>query len=178
MEQCIVCLKDEAVYVCNKLQSRELTYKSAAKELDVPLPVLIRHYELHVRKKVMSALAEKPNEIEAIAEEFLDKIKEAKLSLTRLIGTTKDIHEKLTRDGPETNIKLLNVYGQMEKNVLNGIHQLAELEGDIQNSLTINYTQNNLKIDKLVSLVLEQAPEDFKTLVLEKLEKMDTEDVS
>jgi len=165
--QCQLCLKGEAQYIANKVVKKELTHSDAAKELHVSMADWIAHYELHIRNKLVNAIS---LDIEPIKKNLLDKIKEGTESMDRLISLTKNISEKLSGENIERNIKLIQTYATLERNVITGLKELAILEGDISTATTINIQNNTLKIDKIMSIVMEDAPEDFKRKLLAKLE--------
>lgn len=165
--QCQLCLKSEAEYIASKVVKKELTHQEASKELEVSLPDWIAHYELHVRNKLVNAIS---MDIEPIKKNLLDKIKEGTESMDRLITLTKNISQKLSSENIERNIKLIQTYATLERNVITGLKELAILEGDISTATTINIQNNTLKVDKIMSIVMEDAPEDFKRKLLSKLE--------
>ena len=167
--QCQLCLKSEAEYIANKVVKKELTNVEAAKELNVSMSDWIAHYELHVRNKLVTAIS---MDIEPIKKNLLDKIKEGTESMGRLIMLTKDISKKLSSENVERNVKLIQTYATLERNVITGLKELAILEGDISTATTINIQNNTLQVDKIMSIVMEDAPEDFKRKLLLKLEKI------
>lgn len=162
----------EAGYISNKVAKNELNSNQAAKELGVTIPEWLEHYELHVRRKVMTAIANN-DEVKGMANNVIDKIKEGQDSLQRLIDVTKPIYEKLKHEENQDNIKLIQAYAQLEGNVMRNLKELAVLEGEIQNSLTINYTNNVIKAEKLISVVLESAPPMYKKELLKQLDKLE-----
>ncbi len=167
--QCMLCLKGESEYIASKVVKKELTHAEAAKELSVSLPDWISHYELHIRNKLVNAIS---LDIEPIKKNLLDKIKEGTESMDRLITLTKSISSKLESENVERNIKLIQTYATLERNVITGLKELAILEGDISTATTINIQNNTLQVDKIMSIVMEDAPEDFKRKLLLKLEKI------
>ncbi len=165
--QCRLCLRSEAEYIANKVVKKELTNVEAAKELNVSISDWIAHYELHVRDKIVNAIS---MDIEPIKKNLLDKIKEGTESMDRLIQLTKNISEKLVGENVERNVKLIQTYATLERNVITGLKELAILEGDISTATTVNIQNNTIKVDKIMSIVMEDAPEEFKRKLLKKLE--------
>lgn len=168
-DQCQICLMPEAAYVENKVTKKDLSHEQAAKELAVDLPKWLAHYELHIRNKLVNAIAK---DIEPMKIQLLDKIQEAKSSMERLIGTTQQIHKLLENKDNQMNTRLISAYASLEKNVITGVKELAILEGDITNATQINIQHNEIKIDKLMSIVMEDATPAQQTKILKKLEEI------
>jgi len=164
--QCVLCLKPESEYIANKVVKKDLTNEQAAKEMEVSLPEWISHYELHVRNKLVNVLA---HDIEPIKRNLIDKIGKGTESLNRLIGLTEKIRTKLESEKNQTDTRLISAYAQLEKNIISGLKELAILEGDISVATTVNIQQNVLMVDKLMSIVMEDAPPAFKEVVLERM---------
>lgn len=165
--QCLICIKPEAEYIANKVVKRELTNEQAAKELDVKPSEWISHYELHVRKKLLTAIS---NDMEPIKKLYLDKVKEGTDSLDRLIKLTKSISTRLENEDSQKNLRLIQTYAILEKNVINGLKELAILEGEIHNATNVYHQTNIIKVDKIMSIVMEEATPELKKRILGKLE--------
>lgn len=168
--QCVICLKSEASYIENKVVKKELSHEAAAKELKVGLPEWVSHYELHVRNKLVTALSK---DVDTIKDNFLDKVKTAHASLDRLIQTTEGVHKRLKDKDNQENTKLIMAYATLEKNVISGLKECAILEGDITAANTINITNNTIKVDKLMAIVMEDAPPELQKKILKKLESIE-----
>jgi len=160
----------EADYIANKVVKKELTHELAASELNIKLPEWVAHYELHIRKKLINSIAQ---DIEPFKNNLLDKIRAGTESMNRVIKLSTDIAKKLENSDVQKNVRLISAYAQLEKNVISGLKELAILEGDIQQAGTINNYNNTLKIDKLMSVVMEDAPPEFKEKLLLKLETLE-----
>ncbi len=167
--QCVLCLKPSSEYIANKVVKKEITNEQAAKEMGVNLPEWIAHYELHVRNKLVNMIA---HDLEPIKKNFLDKIEKGTESMNRLISLTKQISNKLENENNQMNTRLISAYAQLEKNVISGLKELAILEGDINAATTIHIQNNTIKIDKLMSIVMEDAPPEFKKVILKRLESV------
>ncbi len=167
--QCMLCLESKTEYIANKVVKKELTNEQAAKELEVPLTEWIAHYELHVRNKLVNIIA---HDLEPIKKNFFDKILKGTESMERLIGLTEKISKKLEDEDIQRNVKLIATYAQLERNVISGLKELAILEGDFKQAETINVYNNTIKIDKLMAIVMEDAPPDFKDIILRRLENI------
>ena len=167
--QCLLCLEPKTEYIANKVVKKELTNEQAAKELEVPLSEWIAHYELHVRNKLVNIIA---HDLEPIKKNFFDKILKGTESMERLIGLTEKISKRLENEDIQRNIKLIATYAQLERNVISGLKELAVLEGDFKQAETINVYNNTIKIEKLMAIVMEDAPPDFKDVILRRLENI------
>lgn len=167
--QCMLCLEGSTVVIDNKVVKKELTNEQAARELNVPLPEWIAHFELHVRNKLLNVIA---HDLEPIKKNFFDKIEKGTESLKRLISLTEKISKKLEDENIQGNTKLISAYAQLEKNVISGLKELAILEGDIHAATTINIQNNTLQVDKLMAIVMENAPPSFKKIVLERMDAL------
>ena len=167
--QCMLCLEGSTVVIDNKVVKKELTNEQAARELNVSLTEWIAHYELHVRNKLINVIA---HDLEPIKKNFFDKIEEGTDSLKRLISLTEKISQKLEDENIQGNTKLISAYAQLEKNVISGLKELAILEGDIHAATTINIQNNTLQVDKLMAIVMENAPPSFKKIVLERMDAL------
>lgn len=168
--QCILCLKSESEYIANKVVKKDMSHVEAAKELGVSLPEWVSHYELHVRNKLVTALSQ---DIDSIKTNFLDKVKTAHNSLDRLIKTTEGIHKRVELKENQDNTKLILAYATLEKNVITGLKECAILEGDISAASTVNITNNTIKVDKLMAIVMEDAPPDLQEKILKKLSELE-----
>ncbi len=168
--QCLICVRSESQYIANKVVKKELSHEDAAKELSVKLPEWLSHYELHVRRKLINVIA---NDIEPIKNNLLNKIQEGTESLNRVIKLTKSISSKLENEDVQRNIRLIQAYAQLERNVISGLKELAILEGDISVATTVNNYNNTVKVDKLMSIVMEDATPAFKENLLKKLEVLE-----
>lgn len=168
-QQCVLCVKPEAEFIAFKVSKQELSPTQAAKELGVTLPEWVTHYELHVRDKLVNAIA---HDIEPFKDGLIDKIKEARASMIRVITFTKDISEKLKNKDIQGNIKLIAVYATLEGNIMKNLKDLAILEGDISTATTINIQNNTLKVDAIINIVMEDAPPELQAKILKKLKNL------
>lgn len=167
--QCEVCLLPAAEYVANKIIKESLTQEQAARECNVSLSDWVVHYELHVRNKIVNAIA---TDIEPLKDSLVDKIKEAQGSVTRVLNLSKSIYDKLMIVENQENTKLISAYAMLEKNSMLSLEKLAVLEGDISQATTINIHNNTLKIDAVMGIILEDAPPELQTKILNKLKKL------
>lgn len=168
--QCLLCLKSGSEYIADKVTIKELTHKQAASELGVDIATWISHYELHIRDKLITAIA---TDIEPIKSNLIDKIKEGTESVTRIINLTKSISKRLESEDAQKNMKLIQTYAQLENNLMNSLKGLAILEGDIGQATTVNIQNNIIKVDTIMSIVMEEASEEFKNKILERLKTLD-----
>ena len=164
--QCKVCLIEAAIIVDGRVTNKELTHDHAAKELGVSLPEYISHYELHVRGKLVNALS---MDIEPIKDGLISKIQAAHKSLDRLLNVTQMIYDKLSNDENIDNVKLITAYASLEKNVMTGLKDCATLEGDINTATQINIQHNEIKVDTLMSIIMEDAPPELQSKILKKI---------
>lgn len=167
--QCVLCVRTESIYIADKVVSKKLTNEQAAKELGVGLPEWVSHYELHVRKKLLTAIV---TDIEPIKKNLLNKIEKGTESMNRLISLTEQISTNLQDEHNQMNTRLIAAYAQLEKNVITGLKELAIMEGDINSATTINIQNNTIQVDKLMAIVMEDAPPAFKEVVLERMNKL------
>ena len=167
--QCTICIKPESIYIANKVATKKLSHEQAAIELDVKLPDWVSHYELHVRDKLITAIAQ---DIEPIKKNLLDKIQEGTASIERVIKVTKSIALQLENKDNHTNYKLIQAWSGLEKNLIGGLKELAILEGDINVASKHIHYHNELRIDTIMAVVMEDAPEDFKRILLKKLDNL------
>lgn len=170
--QCGICIISGADVIANKVMKGDLSNEAAARELDVPLVDWILHYENHIRNKVMNSIA---TDIEPIKENFLNKIKEGQESVSRVITLCKNIYKKLEDEDYQRNVRLILAYVQLEKVAMANLEKLSILEGEISQATTINIQHNTLKFDTLMSIVMEDAPREFKEKLLTKLEAIPIE---
>jgi len=170
--QCIICLNEAAEFVANKVQKQELSHEQAAKELGVSLPAWVAHFELHIHNKLVTAIA---TDVTAIKDNFMDKVKLAHESLTRLINTTEKIHKKLESGNNLENTRLIMAYAALEKNVITGLKECGMLEGDFKTATTINIQQNILKVDAIMDIVMQVATPDIQEKILTALSEIKVE---
>ncbi len=170
--QCTVCLMPEADFIAQKVIKKDLTDQQAAKELNVKLRDWLTHYELHVRNKIITALSN-DKEIEVMKDSFIDKIKEARESMSRVITLTKQIASRLEELDNQKNLRLIQTYAGLEKNVIDGIKTLALLEGELSTATTINIQNNTLKVDTLMNIIMEEATPAVKENILKRLKIAD-----
>ena len=168
--QCVACIRPEAEYLASKVTKKNLSHEKAAAELGMDINDWVSHYELHVRQKLSTAIV---NDVEGIKDSFLDKVKEGQASLNRLIKMTTSIHKKLEDKDIQSNLKLIQAYTALESNVIRGLKELAVLEGEIQTHTTINIQNNTVKVEKLMSTVLEVLPPKYQELILQKVESVE-----
>ena len=167
--QCQICLMDEAGYIENKVLKNEMSYETGARELGVKLPDFVAHYELHIRNKLVTAIA-KDKEIEVYKNNYKDKVFLAHESLDRLLMTTKQIHQLLLSEDNKKSTKLITAYAALEKNVITGLKEVAFLEGEINVASTINVQYNEIKFDKVMSIVLEHSTPIQQAHILKAIE--------
>lgn len=169
--QCTICIAEESDYIANKVAKKDLTHEEAARELGVKVDEWIAHYELHVRRRLVNAIA---TDIESIKDQLIDKIQEGQKSIRRVINVTDGIYKRLSEnEDVQKDVKLIQAYASLEKNLMSGLKELAILEGDISAATTVNHYHNAIKVDKLMAVVMEDAPPEFKNKLLKKLNELD-----
>ena len=174
--ECRVCAEVKNRAIEGEVMSGKLSHKKAAEEAGVGINAWTMHYEQHVRRPVLSSIGQ--GEIEAVKKYTFDKIEEAGKALDRVIKHCHRISKVLESEENETNSKLISSYVQLEKTALMGLKDLAVLEGEINNASTINIQNNIINTDKLMAIVLEEAPIDVKARILERVEKVKLENAA
>lgn len=159
-----------------RVGSNELTHAKAAKEAGVSINTWTMHYENHVRRRMLCSISD--SEIENVKKYTFNKIEQAGKALDRIIKHCNRVSNVLEREENQENTKLISSYVQLERAALSGLKDLATLEGEIQNASTINIQQNIINTDKLMSIVLEEAPIDVKARILERVEKVKLENAA
>ena len=174
--ECRVCANELMRPIEGEVMAAKMSHGQAAKEAGVSLNTWTMHYENHVRRRMLATVT--PTEIMNVKKYTFDKIEEAGRVLDRVITHCGRISKVLEREENEENTKLISAYVQLEKTAISGLKDLAVLEGEIKNAGTINIQNNIINVDKLMSIVMEEAPVDVKARILERMEKVNLENAA
>lgn len=172
--ECPCCLLEGIEYINTKRIKQEISDSQAAVECEVSLRKWLIHIETHVRKPFISALAQN---IEPTTVVFLNKVELVRQSVERIEEVVKDVHKKIIDNPKEFDHKLIASWTSLEKTLVENVKSLALLSGDIVQGTQINIQQNIIKADAIMAIVMEEATDEMKSKILQKLKLLKVDKV-
>ncbi len=164
--QCVICIEPDAEYIGSKVAKHDMTDSEAAKHYGVNERIWAAHYEQHVFRKLVNALS---TDIVPLKEIVIEKTKMVAESCDRLRKIVLQMSEKalLSKDIDSREILAL---GQMERNLVQTVKDLALIQGELNEGTTINIQNNIVKAEKLTNIMMENACPTCKGVFLNKLQ--------
>ena len=167
VKNCEVCTKEEKDYIDLRVAKREISDQEAAKELGVSYREYAAHYENHVRRRLVTAVS---TDIFPLKELVVEKIHTVSEAVDRLRKMAVILHERYLMNQDEYDSKDILAMGKIERNLAETVKDLAQLQGELTTGDTTNIQINIQKAEKLMEIVMETAPPDYKKFLLQKLE--------
>lgn len=165
--QCTICILEDAEYIASKVGKHEMSDKEAAIHFKVSERIWAAHYEEHVRKRIVNALS---TEIVPLKEIIIENVNIVSESIDRTRKVILFMSEKILLNMEDFTAKEILALGQMERNLVQSVKDLAMLTGDLTTGDTTNIQINIEKAEKMTSIVMENACSTCKPLFLKKLE--------
>ena len=165
--QCVVCVKEDVEYIDQKVAKHDMTDAQAAEHFGVSERVYAAHYESHVLRKLVNALS---TDIMPLKEIVIDKVKVVAESVDRLRKVVLAMSEGILLRPDDYDSKDILALGQMERNIAQTVKDLAQIQGELNNGDVTNIQINVQKAEKLMDIIMETAPPDYKQFLLKKLE--------
>ncbi len=164
--QCVICIERDSEYIGSKVAKHDMTDNEAAKHYGVSERIWAAHYESHVLRKLVNALS---TDIVPLKEVVIEKTKMVAESCDRLRMIVLQMSEKalLNKDLDSRDILAL---GQMERNLVQTVKDLAMIQGELSTGDTINIQNNIVKAEKLTNIMMENACPVCKETFLKKLQ--------
>lgn len=165
--QCVVCLKEDAEYIGSKVAKNEMSDKEASSHFNVSERTWAAHYVEHVQRRIVNALS---TDIVPLKEIVIENVKIVSESIDRTRKVILFMSEKILLNQDDFTAKDILALGQMERNLVQSVKDLAMLTGDLTTGDTTNIQINIEKAERMTSIVMENACSTCKPLFLKKLE--------
>ena len=164
--QCVICIEPDSEYIGSKVAKHDMTDNEAAKHYGVSERIWAAHYESHVLRKLVNALS---TDIVPLKEVVIEKTKMVAESCDRLRMIVLQMSEKALLDKNLDSRDILAL-GQMERNLVQTVKDLAMIQGELSTGDTINIQNNIVKAEKLTNIMMENACPVCKKTFLDKLQ--------
>ena len=140
--QCLACVHTDHAQVLEDLDKGFINNKEAANRIGIALQTWYTHLRHHVKPEVESAIA--PN-VDVLAKSIVDKVEEGTGQFDRLLANVNRVNNLIDQDGDNLDVKKMQSYIQLEKQLTYVLEFLSKLSGELENSAIINV--NNTKIE-------------------------------
>jgi len=169
--QCAVCVHEDAEYIGTKVAKKDMSDVDAAKHFKVSERVWAAHYEEHVRKRIVNALS---TDIVPLKEIVVEKVAMVSESCDRLRKVVLFMSEQILLVKPENfDSKEILALGQMERNLVQTVKDLAMIQGELNSGDTVNIQVNIEKAERFSAIMMENACSKCRPVFLRKLEDED-----